>query len=75
MFSLKLFILLATVISIVYGDVYRFPTSKSTDPAHPDECYDAEVKAFYKPRAEYYNRVGKCQKIFCHGDFTMQAQG
>lgn len=75
MVELKLTLLLIVLVSVVYADLYRWGPSKSTDAAYPDHCYDPDTKAFYKPRAEYYNRVGKCQKMFCHADYSMEAHG
>lgn len=75
MAELKSTLLLILFVSVVYGEIYQLSPSKSTDAAYPDHCYDPETKAYYKPREEHYNRKGKCQRIFCYPDFSMEAHG
>uniref|UniRef100_A0A336N9S2 CSON010342 protein n=1 Tax=Culicoides sonorensis TaxID=179676 RepID=A0A336N9S2_CULSO len=71
---LKLTCLLFTLLVLVNGETIKIKPSKSTNKNYPNQCFDSEANAYYKPRAEFYQREGRCQKIFCHSDFSMEVQ-
>uniref|UniRef100_A0A336M7U8 CSON006119 protein n=1 Tax=Culicoides sonorensis TaxID=179676 RepID=A0A336M7U8_CULSO len=71
---LKLTYLLLTLLVLVNGETIKIKPSKSTNKNYPNQCFDSEANAYYKPRAEFYQREGRCQKIFCHSDFSMEVQ-
>lgn len=68
---------LTACISLVFVNAYveRINPSKSTNPDHPDHCWDKKANAYYKPRAEFYQRKSLCEKIWCHSDYSMDIHG
>lgn len=55
--------------------VEQIGPSPSTCPGHPDHCYDEITEEHYKPREEFYQRKNRCEKIWCHADFSMDVHG
>lgn len=72
------------IVTVFYGIIfllpenseealYRSPPSPSKNPKYPNHCYDSEANAYYEVSEDLHQRVGFCQHVKCHSDFSWVA--
>lgn len=71
MISKTSIIFFALCIAVATAALHHTEPSKSDCPGHPNHCYDKEVDGYYEVGSSQ-NRKGKCERVMCFKDFSME---